>query len=101
MNERAHPQQKPVAFRRRAAEFRTMAETARTEGDVRSLRVLADRFDRFAEQLEAIHREEAHAAADQHARIPAYCPECSYWSAGNEGRALSERRIDPPFNNAY
>ena len=29
-----------------------MAKAARTEDDVRSLRVLADRFDRFAEQLE-------------------------------------------------
>ncbi len=44
-------------MRRRAEQFRSMAETARTEGDVRSLRVLADRFDRFAEELETAGRE--------------------------------------------
>jgi hypothetical protein len=52
MNERALSHQKPAAMRRRAQEFRNMAETASTEDDVRSLRALADRFDRFAEQLE-------------------------------------------------
>jgi hypothetical protein len=62
MNGRSLSRQKPAAMRQRAEEFRSMAEAARTEDEadvmpdrqaiVRSLRVLADRFDRFAEQLE-------------------------------------------------
>jgi hypothetical protein len=57
MNERSLSGQDPVAIRQRAEEYRTMAETARTEDAVRSLRALADRFERFAEHLETAGRE--------------------------------------------